>query len=138
MTAAIFAARANLRTALIEEKACGGLASWTHRVENFPSYISISGMELMDRVLAQIETLGVEVDESAEIETLDITGTVKTAETAERIYGGKSVNCRNGSRAYSTRVGYNLQTHSLLLGMRRVRLRRQEGACRRRRQQRLC
>lgn len=91
MTAAIFAARANLRTALIEEKACGGLASWTHTVENFPSYISISGMELMDRVLAQVETLGVEVDQAAQVERLDISGIIKTVETAETIYSGKAL-----------------------------------------------
>jgi thioredoxin reductase (NADPH) len=91
MTAAIFAARANLRTALIEEKACGGLASWTNTVENFPSYISINGMELMERVLEQVERLGVGVDQAAEVERLYITGNVKTVVTAEAIYRGKAV-----------------------------------------------
>ena len=47
MTAAIFAARANLKTAIVEEKICGGLANWTSSVENFPSHVSINGMELM-------------------------------------------------------------------------------------------
>ena len=81
MTAAIFAARANLRTALIEEKACGGLANWTNTVENFPSHISINGMELMNRVLEQVETLGVQVDQAAEVERLDLTSSLKTVVT---------------------------------------------------------
>ena len=91
MTAAIFAALANLKTAIIEEKACGGLASWTNTVENFPSYISINGMELMERVLEQVENLGVAVDQAAEVERLYITGIVKTVETAEAIYTGKAI-----------------------------------------------
>jgi thioredoxin reductase (NADPH) len=91
MTAAIFAARANLKTAIMEEKACGGLANWTNTVENFPSHISINGMELMERVLEQVENLGVAVDQAAEVERLDITGTVKEVETGEALYAGKAI-----------------------------------------------
>lgn len=91
MTAAIFAARANLRTALIEEKACGGLANWTNTVENFPSHISINGMELMNRVLEQVENLGVLVDQAAEVERLDLTSSLKTVVTEGAIYTGKAI-----------------------------------------------
>jgi thioredoxin reductase (NADPH) len=72
MTAAIFAARANLKTVVLEERACGGLANWTNTVENFPSHISINGMELMERVLAQVEHLGVVVDQAIEVERLEL------------------------------------------------------------------
>lgn len=91
MTAAIFAARASLKTAIIEEKICGGLANWTNRVENFPSHISINGMELMERVLAQVQNLGVEVDEAAEVVRLDLRGPVKIVETNETLYRGKAI-----------------------------------------------
>jgi len=91
MTAAIFAARANLRTVIVEEKACGGLASWTNTVENFPSHISINGMELMERVLAQVENLGVVVDEAAEIERLDLARSPKSVETGDAVYTGKAI-----------------------------------------------
>jgi thioredoxin reductase (NADPH) len=91
MTAAIFAARANLRVALIEEQACGGLANWTSAIENFPSHISINGMELMQRVLEQVESLGVEVDQAAEVEGLGLAGPVKTVETEGAIYTGKAI-----------------------------------------------
>ncbi len=98
MTAAIFAARANLKTAILEEKACGGLAGWANRVENFPSHISINGMELMERVLEQVQNLGVEVDEAAEVRRLDLTGKVKEVETGEALYTGKSVILATGRR----------------------------------------
>jgi thioredoxin reductase (NADPH) len=91
MTAAIFAARANLKTAIIEEHACGGLANWTNTVENFPSHISINGMELMERVLAQVEHLGVEVDQAAEVEQLGLSGLLKTVETREYVYTGRAI-----------------------------------------------
>ena len=55
MTAAIYAARANLTTAIVEQNICGGLVNSTYVVENFPSYSSINGMELMEKVLDQVE-----------------------------------------------------------------------------------
>jgi len=91
MTAAIFAARANMKTAIIEEKICGGLANWTNSVENFPSHVSINGIELMERVLAQVQNLGVDVDQAAEVVRLDLSGPFKTVETGEYLYTGKAI-----------------------------------------------
>ena len=91
MTAAIFAARANLKTVVLEERVCGGLANWTNVVENFPSHISINGMELMERVLAQVEHLGVVVDQALECERLDLVPSLKLVETDEAIYSGKAI-----------------------------------------------
>lgn len=91
MTAAIFAARANLKTAVLEERACGGLANWTNIVENFPSHISINGMELMERVFAQVEHLGVVVDQAIEVERLELVQSPKWVETGEVIYSGKAI-----------------------------------------------
>ena len=91
MTAAIFAARANLKTVVLEERVCGGLANWTHTVENFPSHISINGMELMERVLAQVEHLGVVVDQALEVERVTFVQSPKTVETDEAVYTGRAV-----------------------------------------------
>lgn len=91
MTAAIFAARANLKTVIVEERACGGLANWTSTVENFPSHININGIELMERVLDQVENLGVYVDQAAEVERLDLIGPRKCVETSEYLYTGRAI-----------------------------------------------
>ena len=98
LTAAIFAARANLSTALIEEHTCGGLANWTHVIENFPSHISINGMELMERVLDQVLNLGVHVDQAVEVERLELTGPGKVIETDETIYTGKAIILATGRK----------------------------------------
>jgi len=91
MTAAIYTARANLSTAIIEKEVCGGLVNSTHVVENFPSYPSINGMELMEKTLEQVEALGVEVEQVAEINSLKLTEEIKTVETEEGIYNGKAI-----------------------------------------------
>ncbi len=91
MTAAIFAARANLKTAIVEETVCGGLANWTNSVENFPGHVSINGMELMERVLEQVQKLGVDVDQAAQVVRLNLGGPLKTVETDEYLYTGKAI-----------------------------------------------
>jgi thioredoxin reductase (NADPH) len=104
MTAAIFAARANLKTVIIEEKICGGLANWTHCVENFPSHISINGMELMEGVLAQVKNLGVEVDEAAEVVRLNLGDPLKTVETSEYQYTGRAIILATGREPVKLQV----------------------------------
>lgn len=104
MTAAIFAARANMKTAIVEEKVCGGLANWTNSVENFPSHVSINGMELMERVLAQVQNLGVDVDQAAEVVRLDLSGPFKTVETGEYLYTGKAIILATGRQPVRLQV----------------------------------
>lgn len=104
MTAAIFAARANMKTAIVEEKICGGLANWTNSVENFPSHVSINGIELMERVLAQVQNLGVEVDQAAEVVRLDLSGPFKAVETGEYLYTGKAIILATGRQPVRLQV----------------------------------
>jgi thioredoxin reductase (NADPH) len=104
MTAAIFAARASMRTGIIEEKVCGGLANWTNCVENFPGHVSINGMELMERVLSQVRNLGVDVDEAAEVVRLDLNGSFKTVETSEYLYTGKAIILATGRQPIKLQV----------------------------------
>lgn len=91
MTAAIFAARASLKTAIIEKQVCGGLANWASKIENFPSYISINGIELMEKVRTQVENLKVEIDEAAMIEKVELVGQFKKVDTDENLYTGKAI-----------------------------------------------
>lgn len=91
MTSAIYTARANLSTVIIEQAVCGGLVNSTHVVENFPSYQSINGMELMEKTQNQVEQLGVEVEEAVEIEKMDLTGEQKRLETDDTIFIGKAI-----------------------------------------------
>lgn len=62
LTAAVYARRAGRSVLVIEKGAFGGQITWSPRVENFPSVLSISGAELGDRFLEQAMEQGAEVE----------------------------------------------------------------------------
>jgi thioredoxin reductase (NADPH) len=98
MTAAIYAARASLHAAIVESNICGGLVNSTNVVENFPSYKSIHGMELMQKVTEQVEALGVEVDQVADVTDVRLTYTPTEIETEEFIYQAPAVILSTGRK----------------------------------------
>lgn len=61
LTAAIYAARAGKRTAILEREAAGGQIVSAPLVENYPGAPSVSGAELARRMRAQAEALGAEL-----------------------------------------------------------------------------
>lgn len=61
LTAAIYAARAGKRTAILEREAAGGQIVSAPLVENYPGAPSVSGAELAGRMRAQAEALGAEL-----------------------------------------------------------------------------
>lgn len=72
LTAAIYACRAGKSVLVIEKAAFGGQITWSPKVENFPSIVSVSGAELGDRMTEQAMEQGaeVELDEVVSVEDL--------------------------------------------------------------------
>lgn len=62
LTAATYARRAGKSVLVIEKNAFGGQITWSPKVENFPSVISISGTELGDRLLEQAMEQGADAE----------------------------------------------------------------------------
>jgi len=60
MTAAVYASRANLATLMLERGIPGGQMHTTEAIENFPSYDSILGPELSNRMFEHAKTFGAE------------------------------------------------------------------------------
>ncbi len=99
MTAAIYAARANLRTCILEKDVCGGLVNWTNTVENVPSYPSIHGETLMDQCRAHVDSLGVDIEEVDAVVSVDFSGPAKRVTTSEgAAFAGKTVIVATGRR----------------------------------------
>jgi thioredoxin reductase (NADPH) len=68
LTAATYARRAGKSVLVLEKNAFGGQITWSPRVENFPSQISISGNELGDMLLSQA------MEQGADAELEEVTG----------------------------------------------------------------
>ncbi len=62
ITASIYAKRSGKSVLILEKESFGGQIASSPRVENFPTIKSISGLELIDRLLEQATELGVDVD----------------------------------------------------------------------------
>ena len=60
MTAALYAARSNLKVALLERGIPGGQMNNTADIENYPGYANISGPELAEKMFEPLENLWVE------------------------------------------------------------------------------
>lgn len=69
LTTAIYAARENLRTLIIEKSAIGGQAGVTERLDNYPGFPDgIGGAELANRFQLQAEKYGVEMLQAVAVE----------------------------------------------------------------------
>lgn len=98
MTAAIYAARSNRKTILLETSITGGLANSTYVVENFPSHKEIHGMQLMQDVREQVDALGARVEEVVEILELDLAAAPKRITTSEGIFEARAVIVATGRK----------------------------------------
>ena len=62
LTAAVYARRAGKSVLVLEKAALGGQITWSPKVENFPSVMSISGTELGDRMAEQAIAQGADIE----------------------------------------------------------------------------
>ena len=84
LTAAIYAARARLKTLVLDEGVPGGQVKTTHKVSNYPGFPEdIRGSDLAAAFAAQAERFGARVRRSVEITRHDLASPVKTLELDE-------------------------------------------------------
>lgn len=80
LTAAIYAARAGKKVLILENEGIGGQIATSPKVENYPGFSEISGMEFSDRLYEQASALGVEL-ELDKAEKITDNGDNKTVKT---------------------------------------------------------
>lgn len=99
LTAAIYAARANLSPLVLEGNQPGGQLTTTSEVENFPGWPEgIDGFELMDKLRKQAERFGARYT-FAEIASADLSGEVKELIAADgTVYKCKALIIATGAR----------------------------------------
>ncbi|MEO7994484.1 MAG: FAD-dependent oxidoreductase [bacterium] len=77
-TAALYAARANLRTLVIDKALTDGALAITHKIANYPGILEeLTGQELLDRMVAQAKHFGAEYQQKLVIGA-DLGGPIKS------------------------------------------------------------
>jgi thioredoxin reductase (NADPH) len=98
LSAALYSARASLRTLVIDQSSAGGQVKTTHQVANYPGFVEpVPGYELARNMRKQAEKYGAEFKLAAEITSLSLEGKVKTITADDETYTGKNVIVATGS-----------------------------------------
>lgn len=95
MTAAMYAARAQLKVALIEPGPYGGQMNNTDVIENYPGFLSIKGMELGEKMKQNVDRDGVEAI-YGRVTSIEDKGDIKLVYTEKEVYETKVVIIASG------------------------------------------
>jgi thioredoxin reductase (NADPH) len=99
LTAAIYAARANLSPLVIEGFMAGGQLMTTTEIENFPGFPKgITGPDLMAEMRAQAERFGTEFI-SSDVTRVDFSSSIKMIWVEEKLYQSRTVILATGATA---------------------------------------
>ncbi|BDV03678.1 MAG: thioredoxin reductase [Candidatus Hepatoplasma scabrum] len=118
LAAAIYGARANLKTILIEKSVPGGKLLNTHKIDNYPGFKELSGTDLAIKFIDHAESLGIKIegDEVSKIENIE--DEIKTVILkSNKKYQTKSIILAMGMnpkklpiKEYQTYFGHGLST----------------------------
>lgn len=98
LTSAIYAARENLSTLLLEKISCGGLPATTDIIENYPGFPEgIKGMELIQKFKEQAKRFGVDITEYREVKQVRPEGDSILVETSGNTYQTNALIVCSGS-----------------------------------------
>lgn len=97
MTAALYAARSNLKVGVIEQGAPGGQMNNTSEIENYPGYDNITGPELSMKMYEPLEKFKVEHIYGI-VQKVEDMGDFKRISTEDETYDAKTVIIATGSK----------------------------------------
>lgn len=96
-TAALYAARAGLKVAVLEKLSAGGQMALTTQIDNYPGFQDgIDGFQLGEQMQLQAERFGAETI-LAEVTSVNLKGTPKEIVTSEGTFFGKTVVIATGA-----------------------------------------
>lgn len=97
-TAAIYTARANLATLVLDKAPGAGALALTHKIANYPGVPGdISGKELLDTIRSQARDFGAEF-RTTSITAVDLEGETKTVFTPDGMFESRAVIVATGSK----------------------------------------
>ena len=96
MTAGVYASRANLSTLMVERGIPGGQMATTDEIENFPSYDSVPGPELANRMFEHAKTFGAAYA-YGDVEEIRDEGEFKIVSCGNKAYKARTVIIATGA-----------------------------------------
>ena len=96
-TAALYAARSGLSVLVLEKLSAGGQMALTEQIDNYPGFESgIDGFTLGEKMQQSAERFGA-VTELAEVYKVSLFGRIKTLDTSEGVFQGRTVVVATGA-----------------------------------------
>jgi thioredoxin reductase (NADPH) len=86
LSAGLYGARSGLKTLILEKQIPGGATVESPLIENYPGFISVSGQELIDKMVVHATKFGVKINQLEPVTELDLKGEKKTVKTAKTTY----------------------------------------------------
>ncbi len=97
-SAGIYAARGNVKTAIIDITMLGGQPSNYLELENYPGFELIGGFELMEKFEAHADKFGVEKFPMQEIQKIELNKEIKKIITNDTIFNAKTIIIATGAQ----------------------------------------
>ena len=98
-SAAMYSARGNLKTAILDINMFGGQPSNYLEIENYPGFSTIGGYDLMEKFEEHADKFGIEKFPMVEIQKVDLLPELKVIETLDTIFKAKTVIIATGAQA---------------------------------------
>lgn len=98
-SAAIYAARGNLKTAILDISMFGGQPSNYLELENYPGFSTINGFELMEKFEQHADKFGIDKFPMIEINKIILNKDVKEIETSDTIFKASAIIIATGAQA---------------------------------------
>lgn len=99
LSAAIYAARGNAKTAVIDISMFGGQPSNYLELENYPALGKIGGYDMMEKFEEHADMFNIDKYPMQEIVKIDLVSSTKTIETQEAIFETKTLIIATGAQA---------------------------------------
>lgn len=99
LSAAIYAARGNAKTAVIDISMFGGQPSNYLELENYPALGKIGGYDMMEKFEEHADMFNIDKYPMQEIENIDLVSLTKTVETKDTIFEAKTLIIATGAQA---------------------------------------
>ena len=97
LTAALYARRQNKSVLVLEKNSFGGQTVYSPKIENYPGFIEMSGVEFSDKLVDQVLNQGAEL-EMEEVISISVSDDIKTVTTDSGSHECKAVILACGAR----------------------------------------